>query len=700
MGASLGALGFIDAVTVFRRGALVRRVVPLEAGLRALRLGPLPRALEDESIRVEVRGGEAREMRVVLALFDDDPALPTATDEALDAARLALGRAEARVRSREDALAALAGITLEPRNYGEDGPSQVPTEARLELASLRAKRSAALNEELDSLREQLRDAREAAKLAEERAKNASSARQARANELRKGVDLSFAEATTEGEVTLEYLVPGARWAPTYTLHLDEALREARLERRALIAQRTGEDWRGVALRLSTAEPARWRSLPKVPSIRIGRRQPAPARAWRPPPEGAEALFADFDRAFPPRAPTRQPVAEAPPAPRMAAPPAPRTPPPPPMGAVAVGPPSALMGAVAVGPPPAVETVESSLPMPERAAAAPKSAKMMSRARVAPAPARPQADSRKEREEDAPPIVELALAAELLVYARLRLPDPSASERGRLRAISPAEAWSESAGGAAPPSRLRALVEGAVHRADELAPLPPGVREAHAEDGFDHAFDVGHRVDVSADGQWQGVVIGEEALRSEPSLVVVPRESADVHRYVALEGFAAPVLRGPVDLYIDGRYHLGHTLSPAPRGASVRLGLGVEPNVRVARNVRFEERSAGLMGRALELVHDVEVELRSSLSTEAMVEVRERVPVARERDDEVEVREEHVEPAWEAWKPDALDPGQPALDGGRRWKVRVPPGGTRALHARWLVRIPSKNELVGGNRREP
>ena len=66
--------------------------------------------------------------------------------------------------------------------------------------------------------------------------------------------------------------------------------------RALIGQATGEDWRDVALTLSTASPQQWTELPELAALKIGRAQPAPAKTgWRPPPLGAGELYADYDR---------------------------------------------------------------------------------------------------------------------------------------------------------------------------------------------------------------------------------------------------------------------------------------------------------------------------------------------------------------------------------------------------------------------
>jgi hypothetical protein len=43
---------------------------------------------------------------------------------------------------------------------------------------------------------------------------------------------------------------------------------------------------------------------------------------------------------------------------------------------------------------------------------------------------------------------------------------------------------------------------------------------------------------------------------------------------------------------------------------------------------------------------------------------------------------------------------PRLRGGYRWRVALAPATKKMLRASYDVRIPSKTELVGGNRREP
>jgi len=61
-------------------------------------------------------------------------------------------------------------------------------------------------------------------------------------------------ASRAGEVRATYQVSNAGWKPAYRAALDSSSSRVELERQALIMQRTGEDWRGVALRLSTGQP--------------------------------------------------------------------------------------------------------------------------------------------------------------------------------------------------------------------------------------------------------------------------------------------------------------------------------------------------------------------------------------------------------------------------------------------------------------
>ena len=76
------------------------------------------------------------------------------------------------------------------------------------------------------------------------------------------------DAKEAGPLTLRlsYLVAGASWTPSYRATLDPASGDIGLVSEAVVRQRTGEDWKGIALRLSTAAPARGVAPPEMASL--------------------------------------------------------------------------------------------------------------------------------------------------------------------------------------------------------------------------------------------------------------------------------------------------------------------------------------------------------------------------------------------------------------------------------------------------
>ena len=75
------------------------------------------------------------------------------------------------------------------------------------------------------------------------------------------------EAETAGELTLNlsYQISGARWEPVYDADLNTETGEIQFKTLAQISQRTGEDWQGVDVTLSTLRPSAGTQLPELNS---------------------------------------------------------------------------------------------------------------------------------------------------------------------------------------------------------------------------------------------------------------------------------------------------------------------------------------------------------------------------------------------------------------------------------------------------
>ena len=255
----------ITQVTVYADRAEVVRTFKgrLEAGEQTLVFDRLPGATRLDQLRVEGRGA--------FTLVDIRPetiqtkevanAQVRALQDALKAQDLrqqALNQTEARLTFQKSALdKMLARLTtagkesanpeMDPLKWAAflDFQDKQLAEVDRQLLALQTDREAVraevdrLNRELGALRGNERRSRLLAK-----------------------VNLDVRQAG-EVEVNLSYLVRGPSWSPSYDMRADTKAKTLEVTYRAEVRQATGEDWQGVSLRLSTAQPGLAGREPKM-----------------------------------------------------------------------------------------------------------------------------------------------------------------------------------------------------------------------------------------------------------------------------------------------------------------------------------------------------------------------------------------------------------------------------------------------------
>lgn len=762
----------IDSVTVYRQGALVSRSARIPAGQPAparIKLVNLPLGLDDGSVRVRVEDAGASppvasDVRVVLDLPVVEEDLPPPDDAALEQARRDVQDIAERIIHLEARRRRLERLQLVNRPDGKRGepPPPSPVEARMALMDFRYRSMAVIDDELAAARVQAREAARVREALEQRHRAASTARQPRAHELRKAAVVSLRGHDRHGDlaasprIVVEYMVPGARWAPSYAIHLSQDMSQATVSVRAVVAQRTGEDWSDVQLTLATADAQGWFDLPEMQALRIGRRQaPVPRRGWRAPPAGSAELYADYDRfvAITPPGKAKPPVPARPAAPARAEAERAReqepfedehTPTWDGMQALArasmkeavdadeafeeasgvtrdkrVSAPARKSRARSAGPPPAPAPMMAAASMPPPPQAAPAPMADMSRMMSAGPPGMPPAAGGfvgsfgrggGGDEGGGSPPHELALpeeahelAPEQLAYGDLRMPGPDDGRRGKLVVARRQERYLELLWVREQTRQeelqidVVGLVDSAVRQAQGVRnqPLPARHHPAASWDGFDYTYAADSTVDIPSDGAFHSVPLMGRPARATLDYVVVPRESTDVFRRLALHNpLDAPLMPGPADVYVGGDYLLTANLRATAQRGKVELGLGVEQSIKVSRNTRFAEESAGLMGGSLALRHELIIEVANRRDRSVRVEVQERLPITRDKEDEIQLDVGQVEPPWSAFEPPDYE-----LRGGYRWQVEVPPGQQTTLRAAYTIKISAKKELSGGNRRE-
>jgi hypothetical protein len=645
-------------------------------------------------VRVELEGPAiATNLRVSV----DAPAQADAAAEAtpvLRAAEKQVQLAEAEVERLDGAIARLVEAPIVEADPSEDAPPPWATVAvaRRSVVAVRADRELTLREQLTAARHALDEAERALEAERDRDRRTGSARAAKLHELRKHVDLEVT-STGAGEVKiwLEYQVGAARWAPSYVARLEGE--RAIVEVRAVVAQDSGEDWNGVPLRLSTAEPERFSQLPELHAQRIGRRQQEPVKpGFRAPPVGAAALYADYDRSFERRAPT---TAEK--SPKRA-----------PTDAMYVGhaPEQPARGAYSAlsdenwdeessRDKDAFATDMRSMPQQAPAAAAPAPEPEMKKRMASFA----RKELANERGGAAGGVLGAAASVEQhkqqarepvarLDYGNMRMAPPTSPSRGVL-VPADRDPWTITIEGDVTTAHARLVA----------LPLPPGCI-ADWSHAYDYAFATDGAVDVKSDGAWHSIAVTAKASTAKLRHVSVPREQADVFRMAAIANpFVGPLLPGPIDIYDHGRFLVTSEVDYTPPGATVEIGLGVDAAVKIARNTEYREEASGMLRGQLRLHHAITIDVDNLSGRAIEIEVRERIPVTRDGDDDVEVTLKQIEPAWERWTPEAEGPHARRLRGGYRWRLAVPAGQNKKMRAGYEVKIAGKLELVGGNRRE-
>ncbi|WP_406264602.1 DUF4139 domain-containing protein [Streptomyces sp. NBC_00191] len=679
----------LDSVVVYAQGAVCRRLargsVPPDGRVRVT---GLPRSLDPGSLRARAMGAPGVRVTEARVEVEAEP-LATGTPDALRREVERLRDEYAGAEGRRDRQLSLieevrALHPVPPARKREDPHRRTPVDAWLGLADFVDERLTALHTRLVELEEALREVEHELTVAADRLDRASTDAPSAHVETTVCAVLTL-DGTGDTEVELEYGVPGAVWVPTYRLTHRQGDGSGRLVLRASVAQRTGEDWAGVRIALATADLRRRTDLPRLRSVRIGRRQPAPAPSgWREPPAGLADLFAAYDAAGPRPAPIAGPGPEAVGA-GSAPGPVPPPPPPPPAPQSYGGPPSALPvpGGAYGAPPQAFGGGMPDLAQPARSRGAGRPGAGGGSFAGAPAPMAPVAPG--SAAPPPPPPAPVAAPPQPsgaeLDYAALVLcgPDEQGGRRGRLFPGSPFDPVA---------AEYR-------RRAEAVAALPlPGqaVRPRESAGSFDHRFDATARADIPSDGTWHTVTFGEIPVGLRTEYLCVPSVEQTVYATLVLSNSTdQALLAGPVEVTVDDDFLLTAALPTLASGGVRRVGLGPAEGIRVTRRTNLHESTSGLRNNTTVLDHRVHVELANRLARPVTVEVRERVPVTSEPDIRIEERADWTAPE-EGTGPDRHAPGT------RVWRLDLAAGATAALDGGYEIRIPTGKALVGGNRR--
>ncbi len=266
--------GAIEAVTLYPGRAAVTRAVrrDLAQGVWTVRIGNLPASVQASSLQAKVaRAGDSAAKappkllgveysETQRATFEGTPEGVALQEKIEKLKRLTGELAQDRaLLAAQDKLADQIGVraAANATNDGATQPLDLEAAAK-QLEFVRSEKLRILAEArgLDDKERQLHE-----ELAAAEAQLA-----ARGGASRTERTALVMIAVPEGaavEVELTYLVADAGWEPSYAVRASADRSGVAVEYDAMISQRTGEDWNGVRMSLSTAQPTRASGPPPV-----------------------------------------------------------------------------------------------------------------------------------------------------------------------------------------------------------------------------------------------------------------------------------------------------------------------------------------------------------------------------------------------------------------------------------------------------
>ena len=266
--ADFDATSRVDEVTVYRSSARVTRVarVDVSPGSSRVVLTGLPDQLQDDSVRVEGRG--ASKVRLHGVSVDRVTGAFAAAEEARIAERL-LQQLQDEDRALEDRLTAARDrakfVESLRSTYSEERAKNLavrPVNAK-ELAQMASFVAGELSAAASDARA-VEQARRELKRRIDAARAHLEKLAAKRGETTKSVAVEVAsDGAGALELRVSYLVPAAGWQPVWDARLAPERATVDLALHGSVWQRTGEDWTGVRLAVSTAAPARALFVPEL-----------------------------------------------------------------------------------------------------------------------------------------------------------------------------------------------------------------------------------------------------------------------------------------------------------------------------------------------------------------------------------------------------------------------------------------------------
>ena len=264
--------GAIAEVTVYRGQALVTRSINVElaAGASEVIVGDLPGKIIPESLYAQTLGDiQVLSVRYREKAIKDDTREGVKTlDAKIEAVAKQLGHANSDLKHLhsqwDNMFSKLRGFTVEAANI-DLNRGLLTFEPISQLTTFIEEKGLEYHQRATELRDQIGALKKELDLLKRRRKKLDAGR---SRTEREAVLFVRKTGNKKVQIKLSYLVKGANWLPQYNLRANPDKSSVLIEYNAVVNQTSGEDWNGVALSLSTAEPAMVAGVPALEPMTV------------------------------------------------------------------------------------------------------------------------------------------------------------------------------------------------------------------------------------------------------------------------------------------------------------------------------------------------------------------------------------------------------------------------------------------------
>nr|WP_244926580.1 DUF4139 domain-containing protein [Leptospira wolffii] len=440
----------------------------------------------------------------------------------------------------------------------------------------------------------------------------------------------------------KYLIRGAIWYPRYTLELHPNGQEAELGWHALVRNETGEDWKGVRLEFSTANPNQDIDLPEYLEQRIASKTVVTQENDEYYPAAEKSAMGSADAA-----PSASPKKEA--------------------KKKAQNAPANVMQ----------RRSKADASQQDYDQNANDSPLMQSRALIE---GNFKDRSNSLQVEENMNRLQGELANQKYSFDRGSYEESIRYGKEALRRFSGLRESSRKE-----LKELESEVQSLLNRSSQLNSdkkysnnlISPGL----SSEGFDFRYIAQSRERIPSDRTLNRVFLRKRTVPVQPGYETSPLTNEDVFLTVVSSNLERePLLAGPLEIY-SGENLLGTTsVSTLKPGEKIRMELGPDRDIKVQRREEKLEDKSGLISRKKTVRHKVSITVKNNKRRTVPVRLIDRIPYTV--DDSVEIK----------WAPGPDTPTSRSEEGILTYEFELNAGATKKIEFEYTVSYPADNIL--------